>query len=423
MTSFKDFNFHSTINESIDAMGFTKPTPVQIITIPIILENKDLIACAQTGTGKTAAFLLPLLQQMVVKEDFNGTKVLVIVPTRELALQIDQQLQGFSYFVPVSTVAVYGGGDGDTWEQQKSAIAAGANIIIATPGRLISLIGLDYLRPDNLMTLVLDEADRMLDMGFFEDIVKIINTLPKERQTLMFSATMPPKIRQLAKKILSDPEEVNISLAKPAEGVLQGAYLVHDEQKPGLIMDLLKDKPELKSILVFSATKKNVKELHKQLRSDGFASGAIHSDLEQHERISVLNDFKNRKFQILVATDIVSRGIDIDSIDLVINYDVPADAEDYVHRVGRTARAELTGVALTFINSRDVRSFQNIETLIGSTVYKLPLPSHLGQGPDYVATRSYGYGKPRRDGKPKGEGKPRGSGKPQGRSKYRKSKE
>jgi ATP-dependent RNA helicase RhlE len=422
MTSFKDFNFHSTINESIDAMGFTKPTPVQIITIPIILENKDLIACAQTGTGKTAAFLLPLLQQMVIKEDFNGTKVLVIVPTRELALQIDQQLQGFSYFVPVSTVAVYGGGDGDTWEQQKSAIASGANIIIATPGRLISLIGLDYLRPDNLMTLVLDEADRMLDMGFFEDIVKIINTLPKKRQTLMFSATMPPKIRQLAKKILTDPEEVNISLAKPAEGVLQGAYLVHDEQKPGLIMDLLKDKPELKSILVFSATKKNVKELHKQLRSDGFASGAIHSDLEQHERISVLNDFKNRKFQILVATDIVSRGIDIDSIDLVINYDVPADAEDYVHRVGRTARAELTGVALTFINSRDVRSFQNIETLIGSTVYKLPLPLHLGQGPEYVASKSYGYGKPRRDGKPRGEGKSRSDGKPQGRSKYRKSK-
>jgi ATP-dependent RNA helicase RhlE len=418
MTSFKDFNFHSTINESIDAMGFTKPTPVQIITIPIILENKDLIACAQTGTGKTAAFLLPLLQQMVMKEDFNGTKVLVIVPTRELALQIDQQLQGFSYFVPVSTVAVYGGGDGDTWEQQKSAIASGANIIIATPGRLISLIGLDYLRPDNLMTLVLDEADRMLDMGFFEDIVKIINTLPKKRQTLMFSATMPPKIRQLAKKILTDPEEVNISLAKPAEGVLQGAYLVHDEQKPGLIMDLLKDKPELKSILVFSATKKNVKELHKQLRSDGFACGAIHSDLEQHERISVLNDFKNRKFQILVATDIVSRGIDIDSIDLVINYDVPADAEDYVHRVGRTARAELTGVALTFINSRDVRSFQNIETLIGSTVYKLPLPLHLGQGPEYVASKSYGYGNPRRDGKPRGEGKAR-KGKPQGRNKFR----
>ena len=423
MTSFKDFNFHSTINESIDAMGFTKPTPVQIITIPIILENKDLIACAQTGTGKTAAFLLPLLQQMVVNEDFNGTKVLVIVPTRELALQIDQQLQGFSYFVPVSTVAVYGGGDGDTWEQQKSAIASGANIIIATPGRLISLIGLDYLRPDNLMTLVLDEADRMLDMGFFEDIVKIINTLPKKRQTLMFSATMPPKIRQLAKKILSDPEEVNISLAKPAEGVLQGAYLAHDDQKPGLIMDLLKDKPELKSILVFSATKKNVKELHKQLRSDGFASGAIHSDLEQHERISVLNDFKNRKFQILVATDIVSRGIDIDSIDLVINYDVPADAEDYVHRVGRTARAELTGVALTFINSRDVRSFQNIETLIGSTVYKLPLPLHLGQGPEYVASKGYGYGKPRREGRPGGKGKPRSNDKPQGRSKYRKSKE
>jgi ATP-dependent RNA helicase RhlE len=405
MTSFNEFQFHPSIQESIDAMGFSKPTPVQIITIPIILENKDLIACAQTGTGKTAAFLLPVLQKMIVNEDFNGTKVLVIVPTRELAIQIDQHLQGFSYFVPVSSVAVYGGGDGDTWEQQKSAIASGVNIIVATPGRLISLIGLDYLKPDSLQTLVLDEADRMLDMGFFDDIIKIINTLPEKRQTLMFSATMPPKIRQLAKKILTDPEEINISLAKPAEGVLQGAYLVHDEQKPGLIIDLLKDKPELKSILVFSATKKNVKALHKQLKADGFSCGAIHSDLEQHERISVLGDFKNRKFQILVATDIVSRGIDIDSIDLVINYDVPSDAEDYVHRVGRTARAELTGVALTFINSREVRSFRNIETLIGSVVYKLPLPPHLGAGPEYVVSKNYGYGKPSRDTRPKGRSK------------------
>jgi ATP-dependent RNA helicase RhlE len=391
MTSFKDFNFHPSINESIDAMGFTKPTPVQIITIPVILENKDLIACAQTGTGKTAAFLLPLLQKMTGSEEISGTRILVIVPTRELALQIDQHLQGFSYFVPVSSVAVYGGGDGETWDQQKSAIASGVNIIVATPGRLISLIGLDYFKPDNLQALVLDEADRMLDMGFYDDIVKIINTLPKKRQTLMFSATMPPKIRQLAKKILTNPEEVNISLAKPAEGVLQGAYLVHDEQKPGLIIDLLKDKPELKSILVFSATKKNVKSLHNQLKKDGFSTGAIHSDLEQHERISVLNDFKNRKFQILVATDIVSRGIDIDSIDLVINYDVPSDAEDYVHRVGRTARAELTGVALTFINSRDVRSFMNIETLIGTSVYKIPLPAHLGAGPEYVAGKGYRF--------------------------------
>jgi ATP-dependent RNA helicase RhlE len=402
MISFKEFQFHPSIEESIDAMGFTKPTPVQAITIPIILENKDLIACAQTGTGKTAAFLLPVLQRIVQNDDFNGTKLLVIVPTRELAMQIDQQLQGFTYFIPVSTVAVYGGGAGDVWDQQKSAIAGGVNIIIATPGRLISLINLNYLNADDLQTLVLDEADRMLDMGFYEDIEKIISNLPEKRQTLMFSATMPPKIRQLAKKILTDPEEVNISLAKPAEGVLQGAYLVHDDQKPALIIDLLRDKPELKSILVFSATKLNVKLLHKQLKKDGFACAAIHSDLEQHERITVLNDFKNRKFQILVATDIVSRGIDIDSIDLVINYDVPADAEDYVHRVGRTARAELTGVALTFINSRDVRSFKNIEALIGSEVHKLPLPPHIGPGPEYVISKSLGPNKPFRKGNQRG---------------------
>lgn len=399
MTSFKDFNFDSSIQESLEAMGFTTPTPVQVKTIPIILENSDLIACAQTGTGKTAAFLLPVLQKIVEKNSFEGTQLLVIVPTRELAIQIDQHLQGFSYFVPVSSVAVYGGGDGDTWDQQKSAIAAGVNIIIATPGRLISLISLDYLRPEKLQTLVLDEADRMLDMGFYDDIIKIIKTLPKERQTLMFSATMPPKIRVLAKKILRDPAEVNISIAKPAEGVLQGAYLVHDDQKPGLIMDLLHDKPDIKSILIFSSTKKNVKSLQKQLKSDGFSCGAIHSDLEQHERISVLNEFKNRKLQILVATDIVSRGIDIDSIDLVINYDVPSDAEDYVHRVGRTARAKMTGVALTFINSKDVRSFKNIESLIGSVVHKIPLPLHLGEGPEYAFTSRSGTGTTFRKGK------------------------
>jgi ATP-dependent RNA helicase RhlE len=402
MTSFKDFEFHPSIEESIDAMGFSKPTPVQVMTIPIILKNRDLIACAQTGTGKTAAFLLPVLQRIVEKEDFNGTKLLVIVPTRELAMQIDQQLQGFTYFIPVSSVAVFGGGAGDVWDQQKSAIAGGVNIIIATPGRLISLINLDYLNSSSLRTLVLDEADRMLDMGFFDDIVKIISKLPKKRQTLMFSATMPPKIRQLAKKILTDPEEVNISLAKPAEGVLQGAYLVHDDQKPALIIDLLRDKPELKSILIFSATKLNVKLLFKQLKKDGFSCGAIHSDLEQHERITVLNDFKNRKFQILVATDIVSRGIDIDSIDLVLNYDVPSDAEDYVHRVGRTARAELTGVALTFINSRDVRSFKNIETLIGSEVHKLPLPPHIGSGPEYMVSKIHGSNRPYRKSNQKG---------------------
>ena len=405
MINFKDFNFHPLIQESIDSMGFSRPTPVQVKTIPIILENKDLIACAQTGTGKTAAFLLPVLQKIVENDDFDGTRLLVVVPTRELAMQIDQHVQGFSYYIPVSCIAVYGGGDGETWDQQKSAIAAGVNIIIATPGRLISLIGLDYLKSDSLQTLVLDEADRMLDMGFYDDIIKIIGALPKKRQTLMFSATMPPKIRQLARKILTDPEEVNISIAKPAEGVLQGAYLVHDDQKQALIMDLLHDKPELKSILIFSATKKNVKILHKQLKSDGLSCGAIHSDLEQHERISVLNDFKNRKFQILVATDIVSRGIDIDSIDLVINYDVPSDAEDYIHRVGRTARAELTGVALTFINYREVRSFQNIESLIGSEVHKIPLPPHIGEGPEYKSSRSRKSGKSFMKGKQKGRKK------------------
>lgn len=367
--------------EGLNAMGFEKATPIQEKAIPIILKNHDLIACAQTGTGKTAAFLLPIINK-IIKEHKHVVNTLIIVPTRELAIQIDEAMQGFGYFTPVNAIAIYGGSDGISFEQEKKALVHGANIIIATPGRLISHLNMGYVKFNHVEHLVLDEADRMLDMGFNDDITKIVSFLPKKRQTLMFSATMPHKIRELAKKILHNPEEINIAMSKPAEGVLQGAYVVNAPQKMGLLKTLLRDK-KIQSILVFSSTKDKVKELERDLLRNHFNVAAIHSDLEQEQRIEVLRQFKSRNLQILIATDILSRGIDIDSIGLVINYDVPRDAEDYVHRVGRTARAESTGVALTFISVEDQRKFAKIEELIGSEVKKMPLPPHLGEGPEY----------------------------------------
>jgi len=362
-------------------MGFEKPTPIQEKAIPVILSNRDLIACAQTGTGKTAAFLLPVINK-IIKAHTDTIDTLIIVPTRELAIQIDEALQGFAYFTPITAIAIYGGNNGSSYEQEKKALTQGANIIIATPGRLIAHLNQGYVKFSTVKHLILDEADRMLDMGFSDDLNRIISFLPTDRQTLMFSATMPPKIRTLAKKILRNPEEVNIAMSKPAEKVIQGAYLVYNSQKVGLIKQLLTGK-NLKTVIIFSSTKSKVKELEKELHQLGFNIAAIHSDLEQDQRNEVLRSFKNKKLQILVATDILSRGIDIDSIELVINFDVPGDAEDYIHRVGRTARAEATGVALTFINPADLRKFRNIEQLIGSEVKKIPLPESLGSGPDY----------------------------------------
>lgn len=353
-------------------MGFEKPTPIQEKAIPVVLEGRDLIACAQTGTGKTAAFLLPLINK-IIKEHSETVNTLIVVPTRELAIQIDEALQGFSYFTPINSIAIYGGTNGTTYDQEKKALIHGANIVIATPGRLIAHLNQGYVKFNTVKHLVLDEADRMLDMGFSDDLNRIISFLPKERQTLLFSATMPPKIRSLATKILKQPVEINISVSKPAEGVIQGAYMVPNEQKVMLIKNLLKGK-KIKSVIIFASTKSKVKDLERELKKIGLNAASIHSDLTQEERNDVLRAFKSRKLQILVATDILSRGIDIDSIGLVINFDVPSDAEDYIHRVGRTARAESTGVALTLIGQADRRKFKNIEELIGSEVKKLPLP-------------------------------------------------
>ena len=349
-------------------MGFQTPTPIQQQAIPLILDRKDIIACAQTGTGKTAAFLLPVINH-IIKERSGNISTLVIVPTRELAIQIDEALQGFSYFANTSSLAIYGGNNGMSFEQEKKALTQGADIIIATPGRLISHLNMGYVNFKGVRHLILDEADRMLDMGFSEDIAKITRFLPTQRQTLLFSATMPPKIRTLAKQILKNPEQISLSISKPAEGVTQRVYPVANEQKIPLIRRILKES-EADSILIFSGTKLKVKQLEKELKSMRFDIAAIHSDLEQTQRNDVLRAFKNKKLRILVATDILSRGIDIDSIGLVINYDVPGDPEDYVHRVGRTARAQTTGEAITFVNAADQHKLKRIEDLIG---YKLEL--------------------------------------------------
>jgi ATP-dependent RNA helicase RhlE len=383
--TFHEFNFDNRITDSLDSMGFKNATPIQEQAIPVILSRRDIIACAQTGTGKTAAYLLPILNN-IVKAEVRHLNTLIIAPTRELAQQIDQQVEGFSYFVGISSLSVYGGGDGAMWDQQRKALEQGADIIIATPGRLIAMLASDTIKFDHLEHLVLDEADRMLDMGFFEDIVKIISYLPKDRQTLMFSATMPPKIRQLANKILREPHEINIAMAKPAAGILQQAYVVYDEQKGPLLKHVLRT-TQWNSVIIFASTKEAVKKLDGAFRKGGLPASAFHSDLEQAEREEILRGFKNKQITILIGTDVLSRGIDVEGISLVINYDVPPDPEDYVHRVGRTARAETTGTAVTFINERDQRKFSSIERLIGDTIVKLDVPEALGPGPAYNPER------------------------------------
>ncbi len=393
--TFDEFDFDIQLLDGLNAMGFSKATPIQEQAIPLILQNKDLIACAQTGTGKTAAYVLPVLNK-ILKAETRHLNTLIIVPTRELAVQIDQQIEGFSYFISVSSIAVYGGGDGAVWEQQKKALKEGADIIIATPGRLIAQLTSGAMNLDHLQHLILDEADRMLDMGFYDDIIRIISYLPKNRQTLMFSATMPPKIRTLANTILQNPEQLSISISKPAEGILQQAYLTYDTQKLPLIKSIMAA-GQVGSTIIFASTKENVKKLYSELRRSGLSVKAFHSDLEQTEREAILREFRSKQLDIIIGTDILSRGIDVEGISLVVNYDVPPDPEDYVHRIGRTARAETTGTAITFINEKDQGKFGRIESMIGREIPKLTLPVELGEGPTYnpnAKTKSNFGGKP-----------------------------
>jgi len=382
--TFKEFGFDERLLEGIEATNYENATPVQEQVIPHILNGKDIIASAQTGTGKTAAFLLPLINKIITdpQKSTGYISALVIVPTRELAVQIAQNLEGLSYFTDISSIAVYGGGDGASFSQERSALSQGADIVICTPGRMIGHLAMGYVKFKQLKYLVLDEADRMLDMGFNDDIMKIISFLPYKRQNLLFSATMPGRIRDLARKILTDPEEVNISISKPPEKIKQEAYVVYDTQKPALIKFLLKSE-SFQSVLIFCSKKHTVKELNRELKRASFSVEEIHSDLEQPVRESVLAAFINGRLKILVATDILSRGIDIDNIDLVINYDVPHDGEDYVHRIGRTARAQSDGTAYTLVNEKEQGQFLQIEQLLGYAVPKSPVPEQFGETPEY----------------------------------------
>ncbi len=356
-------------------MGYTAPTPIQEMAIPVILNGQDIIACAQTGTGKTGAYLLPVLDY-ISKNKKHHTSTLILAPTRELAQQIDQQVEGLAYFTGISSIAVFGGGDGIAYEQQRRGIQNNVDIIIATPGRLIAHLTSGVLKLNHLNFLILDEADRMLDMGFSDDIMKIISYLPKVRQTLLFSATMPGRIRTLAKTVLINPQQINIAISQPAVGIDQQVYRVHDQQKTPLLLMLLKN-VSYASTIIFASRKEIVKALAKELKAAHIHVSAFHSDLEQKEREEILLNFKNKKLPVIIGTDALSRGIDVEGIDLVINYDVPGDPEDYIHRIGRTARAETTGTAIAFVNHRDERKLKSIELLISKPIRLIAVPDEL----------------------------------------------
>ncbi len=420
---FIEFGFEPQLMESLDAMGFENATPIQVQAMPSIMEGRDILACAQTGTGKTAAFLLPILNELTKNPNEEGVDTIIMEPTRELAVQVDNQLEALSYFTGISSIAVYGGRDGHAMEQEKRALKRGASIIVATPGRLLAHLSMGYVNLKSVRHLILDEADRMLDMGFAPDIMDIVNQIPRERQTLLFSATMPPQIRQFAKQLMrGQPAEVSIAVSKPAENILQLAYEVDDSGKIRLTEHILESNKMLKRVLIFAGTKKVVRELAATLNRRGMDVGAISSDLEQDEREAQLRAFTSGAKPILVATDVLSRGIDVKGIDAVINYDVPGDAEDYVHRIGRTARAEASGMAFTYINSKDRGRFKRIEDLIEMKIRILPLPEELanakprpgsggGSGP-----RGQGQGGGRGRGPSRGPSSSNREGAPQGQS-------
>jgi superfamily II DNA/RNA helicase len=401
--TFNSFAFYPSLQEGLDVLGFKTPTPIQQQAIPVVMAGKDLVGCAQTGTGKTAAFLLPVMDK-ILKGETKGINTLIIVPTRELAVQIDQAVEGLAYFTGISSIAIYGGGDGITWDQQRNALELGADIVIATPGRLLSLISSGKYSFHTLKHLVLDEADRMLDMGFYDDILRIVNMLPKQRQTLLFSATMPPRIRTLAEQILQNPESISLAISKPAEKISQWVYRIGENDKTTLALYIL-DKFKDDTIVIFGSTKEKVRRFFQILNSKKYNVATIHSDLEQAEREKTMNLFKNNQVRILVGTDIISRGIDVEGIGLVLNMDVPPDPEDYVHRIGRTARADTYGTAITFVTRDDERRWQRIEKLIGYAIPAGEIPEKLGVQAHMPSAEKTGG---QRHGGPKGKGNGQG---------------
>ena len=388
---FEELDLNDNILDALYDMRFEDCTPIQENCIPPILEKRDVLGVAQTGTGKTAAYLLPILSRLAdggfPKDAVN---CIIMSPTRELAQQIDQAMQGFSYYLPdVSSVAVYGGNDGNRYDQEMKSMRLGADVIIATPGRLISHMSMGNIDLSKVSFFVLDEADRMLDMGFSEDIMKIASGLPESCQTIMFSATMPKDIETMAQKLLKNPVEIKLAVSKPAEKINQSAYICYETQKLKIIDDIFKA-GDLKRVIIFSGSKMKVKQINQALQRLKINCGEMHSDLDQAQRDEMMYKFKSGQIDVLVATDIVARGIDIDDIAMVINYDVPHDAEDYVHRIGRTARADRDGVAITFVNEDDMYAFHQIEKFLEREITKNPLPEECGDGPEYTTSKRSG---------------------------------
>lgn len=380
---FSELKLNEQVLQALDSMRFEECTPIQEKTIPYILEGRDLMGIAQTGTGKTAAYLLPVINKLSEGNyPTDAINSIIMSPTRELAQQIDQMMEGFSYFMPTSSVAVYGGSDGSSFEQQKRGLSLGADMVIATPGRLLAHLNLGYVDLSHVSFFILDEADRMLDMGFSEDILSIVKLLPKNCQMIMFSATMPEKIQSLAKRLLHNPATVKLAVAKPAEKIIQQAYICYENQKLSIVRSILKKEKDDR-VLIFASSKIKVKEVARSLRIMKLNVSEMHSDLEQSQREDTMLDFKSGKINILVATDIVARGIDIDDIRMVINYDVPHDSEDYVHRIGRTARANNDGAAITFVSEKEQGKFKTIERFLGKEITKIPVPPELGKAPEY----------------------------------------
>ena len=399
---FDELDLDDDVLDALDAMNFVECTPIQEQSIDYVLDGRDLIACAQTGTGKTAAYLLPILNLLNRYDHGDGVKCVVMVPTHELAQQIDCQLQGFSYYLNVSSLAIHGGSDGKEFARQQKALKMGADIVIATPGRLLAHMKMGYVDLSNVQYFILDEADRMLDMGFSDDIMQVVKQLPKERQTLMYSATMPAKIQQLAKTLLVDPAEVKIAVSRPTEKIDQSAVVCYEGQKTGMLKHLFKSGYN-KRVIVFASSKLKVKELSRELRKAGWKTGEMHSDLDQTAREEVMRAFRAGRLDIIIATDILARGIDIDHITMVVNYDVPREAEDYVHRIGRTARANTDGKAVTFVSVEAQRKFNYIERFLGYEVRKEPMPAELGEAPEYnPGRRGNGRSQAPRDGKGRG---------------------
>lgn len=409
---FDELYLSDNILDALDDMRFEECTPIQERCIPEILDGHDVLGVAQTGTGKTAAYLLPILSLLddgVCPRD--AINCVVMSPTRELAQQIDQAMQGFAYYLDdVSSVAVYGGNDGNRYDQETRGLQLGADVIIATPGRCISHLNMGHADLSRVSFFVLDEADRMLDMGFSDDILLIAKHLPPTCQTVMFSATMPPKIEQLAKTLLKDPVEVKLAVSKPADKIIQTAYVCHESQKLGIMRHLFRQN-ELKRVIVFAGSKLKVREINRSLLHMHINCGEMHSDLDQSQRDDIMYKFKTGQIDVLVATDIVARGIDIDDIAIVINYDVPHDSEDYVHRIGRTARADRDGRAITLVRGREIGDFMQIEKFLGYAVEKMPLPEGLGEAPEYKPMGRVSGGRgTRRSGRRGSHGRGFGSG-------------